>query len=85
MHEEENEAFIGTKLKAIPRSNLLYSNQTQILLNSKRQIIKLDTANQTFVYSNIDDERIIFTTYHSSLKLYVILTEKHILAVNNEG
>ena len=82
---EDKEEFIGTKLKAIPHSTLLYANHTQILLNSKRQVIKLDTLSQTLVYSNIDDEKIIFTTYHTALELYLILTEKSILAVNSEG
>jgi hypothetical protein len=36
------EGFIGSKLKSIPLSSLLYYKEDQLLLKAKRQVFRLD-------------------------------------------
>jgi hypothetical protein len=83
--EQEVEAFIGSKLRALPHSSLACATHSQLLLHARRQLIRLDLPTQTMVYSNSDDERVVHATYHALLELYLVLTEKHIIAINTEG
>lgn len=36
-------------------------------------------------YCKPDEERIVHATYHSILELYLVLTDKHMMAINAEG
>ena len=45
----------------------------------KRQIVRLDLPTQTMAYCKPDEEKVVHTTYHSLLELYLVLTEKHLM------
>lgn len=47
--------------------------------------MRLDVPTQTMVNSNLDDERLIHSTYHTPLQLFLLLSEKNIVVVNSEG
>ena len=72
-------------MKSIPFSTLLYCKEDQLLLRVKRQVVRLDLPTQTMAYCKPDEEKIVHTTYHSLLELYLVLTEKHLMAINGEG
>lgn len=54
MNVEAKEGFIGSKLKSIPFSALLYFKEDQLLLRAKRQIVRLDLPTQTMTFCKPD-------------------------------
>lgn len=48
-------------------------------------MVRLDLPTQTMAHCKPDEEKVVHTTYHSQLELYLVLTEKHLMAINAEG